>query len=375
VRATDLLTLRVPLSPERGNGENAAATSQYLDQIAERARSVPGVLAADITSHVPLGGGGQAKHFFVVGQPFPASSQEVPVVSLRQEGPDSLRTMGATLAGGRFFSQTDRAGTPPVAIINRTLAKRFFGTADPVGQVICLEPPEHLAPPDFLKLAGGSFVRWTVVGVIEDIRYNPPSQPIESVVYVPYRQRTQQALMGWAPDYLVMHTARGADLLPELRQRLREVAPAQPIADVRTIELLSAEALGGARVIAFALTLFSAVALFLAAVGVYGAVASAVAARTQEIGIRVALGALPARVVWLVLRQAALLAVVGIVVGTAAAFAGASTIESQLHGVGTADASSFALAPLVVCVATALAAWIPARRAAHVDPVTALRNS
>ncbi|HJR60076.1 MAG TPA: ABC transporter permease [Vicinamibacterales bacterium] len=374
VRTTNLVTIRVPLSPDRGDPANAAATSAYLDQLVDRARSVPGVLGADITSHVPLGGGGQAKHFFVAGQSLPRSYEEVPIVSLRQEGPDSLRTMGAALAGGRFFSDTDRAGTTPVAIVNRTLARRFFGASNPVGQVVCLEAPEHLAPPDSVKTAGGSFVRWTVVGVIEDIRYTHPSQPMESVVYVPHRQRTRQTLMGWAPDYLVLNTARGADLLPELRERLREVAPSQPLADVRTIEVLSADAFGEARVIAFALALFSAVALFLAAVGVYGAVAAAVTARTPEIGIRVALGAHPGRVVWLVLRQATVLAVLGMAAGTAAAFAGARALQSQLHGVSTADASSFALAPLVVCMATALAAWIPARRAARVDPVAALRN-
>nr|MBA2306075.1 ABC transporter permease [Acidobacteriota bacterium] len=266
-RTTDLLTVRIPLPPERWRATNAAATSAYLDAIAERARTVPGVLAADITSHVPLAGGGQSKHFYVVGQTPPASYQEVPTVSLRQEGPDSLRAMGATLARGRFFAGTDRAGSHPVAIVNQTLARRFFGVSNPVGQVVCLQAPEHLSPPDNVRAAGGSFVRWTIVGVVEDVRYTPPSEPMEAVVYVPYRQRTRQALMGWAPEYLVLHTSVGPDLLPALRERLREVAPAQPLAAPRTIEMLAADSLGGARVMALVLSLFSAVALFLAGVG------------------------------------------------------------------------------------------------------------
>nr|MBA2306068.1 FtsX-like permease family protein [Acidobacteriota bacterium] len=360
--------------PEKERGTNAEATSRYLDAIAEQARTIPGVLAADITSHVPLGGGGQTKHFFVVGQPLAATYEEVPTVSLRQEGPGSLQAMGATLASGRLFAGHDRAGATPVAIVNRTLSRRFFGAEDPVGQVICLQAPEHLSPPDNVKAAGGAFVRWKVVGVIDDIRYTHPSQPMESVVYVPHRQRTQQALMGWAPEFLVMHTAPGIDVLQALRERLHEAAPAQPMAEVRTIETLAADAFGGARVIALVLSLFSSVALFLAAVGVYGAVAASVAARTQEVGIRMAVGAQPRGVIWLVLREAMVLSAVGIALGMGGAYAVARAMQSQLHGVTPADLASFAAAPLAVWVATTLAAWIPGRRAARIDPVTALRN-
>lgn len=374
-RSSDLLTVRLPLAPDRWRGTNSASTSAYLDVIAERARSVPGVLAADISSHVPLGGGGQSKHFFIVGRPLPATYGEVPTVSLRQEGPDSLRAMGATLASGRFFADTDRAGSGPVAIVNETLARRFFGASDPVGQVVCLQAPEHLSPPDNVTSAGGSFVRWTVVGVVKDVRYTHPSEPTESVVYVPYRQRTQQALMGWAPEHLVLHTRPGADVLPVLRERIRELAPTQPLAETRTIEILVSEALGGAQVMAFVLSLFSAVAVFLAAVGVYGAVAATVTARAQEIGIRVALGAQPKGVVWLVLQQAAGLGVLGVVAGTIGALAATRWIQSQLHEISAVDPGTFAVAPLFVIGVTALAAWLPARRAARVDPMRALKNS
>jgi ABC-type lipoprotein release transport system permease subunit len=240
--------------------------------------------------------------------------------------------------------------------------------------LISFEPPEDLAPPGYLDASGGPFVNWTIVGVIDDIRYQHPSQPVESVVYVPYRQRTRRALMGWAPEYLVLHTRlKPSELMPVLRERVNDVAAAQPLADARDIETMVREAFGSAHLSTAILAAFSLVALLLAAIGVYGSVASAVAARTQEIGVRMALGAQPGTVVWLVLRQM-MLAAAGVVCGLMAALLSGRLIASQLYGVTPQDALTLAAAPIVVAAAALLAAWLPARRAAAIDPVGALRD-
>jgi predicted permease len=374
VRDAGLLTMRIPLAQAETRATTPARTSAYLASIVERVRAVPGVTEADVTSHVPLGGGGQSKYFHVVGRPPAATLDETPTVSARQEGPRSLQAMGARLTAGRFFTADDTAASPRVAIVNATLARRFFRDESPLGKVILLEPPEQLAPPDFLEAAGGSFVRWTIIGVVDDVRYQHPAAPPESVVHIPYQQRTPQALMGWAPEFVVIHTTRDtASVAADVRASVREVAPAQPIADVRTIEAMSASSTREETVVAALLGMFSAVALFLTAVGIYGVVASAVTHRTHEIGIRVALGARPASVVWLVVQQLVRIGAIGVLAGLLTSAAFARLLSSQLYGITASDAGAFVTAPLVVAVVTILAAWVPARRAAHIDPLAALR--
>jgi putative ABC transport system permease protein len=369
VRTSDLLIVRLPLAAARGRGLDAEATTAYLERIVDRARSVPGVVAADVTSHVPLGGGGQAKRFRVVGRPLPANLEDMPRVSARQEGPDSLRVMGARLLRGRLFTEEDRANAAPVAIVSQTVARRFFAGEDPMGKVISFEPPENMAPPGYLEAAGGPFATWTIVGVVDDICYQHPSQPPEAVVHIPYRQRTRRALMGWAPEYLVLQTAlQPSEVMSVLRKRVDEVAAAQPLAEPRDIRAVVHDAFRGTYLSTGSLAAFSLVALLLAAIGVYGSVASAVAARTQEIGVRMALGAQPASVVWLVLRQMTILATAGIVLGLVAAALSGRFIASQLYGVTPRDAIS------LLAIAALLAAWLPARRAAAIDPVLALRD-
>lgn len=310
----------------------------------------------------------------VVGRAPAATLHETPTVSARQEGARSLQAMGVRLTAGRFFTVDDTATAARVAIVNATLARRFFPGEDPVGKMILLEPPEQLAPPDFVKAAGGAFVRWTIVGVVEDVRYEHPSAPPEAVVHIPYQQRTQQALLGWAPEFLVVHTDRDpSSVVADVRATVGQVAPAQPVADVRTIATIAAAATRGETTVASLLGLFSAAALFLAGVGIYGIVASTVTYRAHDIGVRLALGARPATVVWLVVRQLLGIGAFSVVAGLLASAAFARLLSSQLYGVAPTDLPAFVLAPVIVASVTLLAAWLPARRAAHIDPLAALR--
>ena len=370
VRTSGLLTMRIPLVRSETRQADPAATAAYLASIVERVRSIPGIIDADVTSHLPLTGGGQSKYFHVVGRTAAATLEETPVVSVRQEGPRALHALGVRLVAGRLFTHDDTAVNARVALVNETLAHRFFPGETPVGKVITLEPPEHLAPPDFLQAAGGTFVRWTIVGVVADVRYGHPALPAEAVVHVPYQQRTPAALMAWAPDYLVIHTFREpSSVVPEVRASIHQIAPAQPVAEIRTVETIVRATLRQAIVVTGVLGLFSAVALFLTAVGIYGVVASAVTQRSHEIGVRMALGARAGTVIWLVVRQPVTIAAFSVVAGIGVAVVSARILSSQLYGVTPTDSAAFVAASLTVIVVTACAAWLPARRAARVDPL------
>jgi len=298
----------------------------------------------------------------------------VPVVSVRQEGPASLQTMGVSLVAGRFFTERDGVAAERVALVNQTLARRFFPDESPIGTVISLEPPEQLAPPDFREIAGGPFVRWTIVGLVGDVRYRQPADPVESVVYVPYLQRTRQALMGWSPEFVVARAdSDPSALVPAIRAAIHSTAPQQPLAEIHTIDQIVDESLGNARLSTSLLGIFSAVALFLAALGIYGVVSSSVAYRTHELGVRMALGARSGSVVWLVLRQTLLLALASVTAGVIAAAAFTRLFSSQLYGITPGDAPTFVAAPALLTVVVLCAAWLPARRAARIDPLLALR--
>ena len=180
--------------------------------------------------------------------------------------------------------------------------------------------------------------------------------------------------MGWAPEFLVVRTRRDpASVIADIRSSIREVAPAQPVADVRTIEAIVRAALREKTLVTSVLSAFSAVALFLTAVGIYGVVASTVSSRAHELGVRMALGARPASVVWLVVRQMMLVAGLSVAAGLATAAASTRLLSSQLYGVTAMDAAAFVTASVVVVMMTAAAAWLPARRAARIDPLNALR--
>jgi putative ABC transport system permease protein len=180
--------------------------------------------------------------------------------------------------------------------------------------------------------------------------------------------------MGWAPEFLVVHTTRDAEsIVADVRAGIRAVAPVQPVSEVRGIDAIVRTALREPTVVTSLLGMFSAVALFLTAVGIYGVVASTVTYRSHELGVRIALGARPGGVVWLVVRQLVSIGAIGVISGLLASTAFARLLASQLYGVTTTDAVAFVVAPIGVVLITVVAAWLPARRAARVDPLTVLR--
>ncbi len=369
VRTEGVLTMRIPLRPAVSG--DAERVESFYDQLLERVATLPGVQAAAAVSHMPVGGGGQAKGFTVEGRPPAAGLEDVPIVSARQVSPGAPAAMGFPLLRGRFVTERDTRDAPRVAVISEAIARRFFHDEDPLGKEILLEWPEHLAPADALP-PGGRYPRWTIVGVVGDVRYEGLARPPGPVVYVHLAQRSEQML--WSPEFLVVRiTGDPMNLAAAVREQVRAVDADQPVAEVGTLEGRVQDALGQPRFGLVLLGLFAFLAALLASIGLYGVLASSVAHRTREIGIRMALGARRGDVLKLVVGQAMALILIGMSIGIAAAFALTRLMSGMLFEVGPADPLTFAtIAPVLTAVALP-ACWLPARRAANVDPMVALR--
>jgi putative ABC transport system permease protein len=370
IRRGELLTLRIALPRSRALDD--AYLRSFFERVIARTEALPGVEAAGVSSHRPLGGGGMSRQFGVEGDPPPRSLADVPSVSARQESARSLRALGVSLRSGRLFGEQDRENGERVCIVNQSLADRFFAGRDPLGRQILLEAPEAVLTPARLP-PGGRWARWTIVGVVGDVRYQGLAASPEAVAYVPYRQRT--SVMPWAPGYLIVRASRdAAALAPAIRRIVAEVDPDHAVGEAMTLDELVAAAVGPMRVNAAVMAAFATSALLLALLGIYGVLSHAVGQRRREIGIRMALGARAADVLRLVAWQAGRLAGAGMGAGLLAAAATAGAMRSLLYGVGPADPVTLVAVALVLGAAALAASYVPARRAVRVDPGAVLRE-
>jgi len=252
------------------------------------------------------------------------------------------------------------------------LRRRFFSDADPLGATVALDPPEHLWPSKELP-PGGRFARWTIVGVVGDVRYVGPRQAPEEVVYVPYRQRS--STMPWAPSYLVVRASTDpAALAGPVRREVRALDKDQPVSEVMTGGDLLRSSVGSELLGLDLVGAFAVLALLLATLGVYGVVSCSVAQRAHELGIRAALGASAADLLRLVLGEGMRLTGFGLGVGLAGALALARLLESLLFGVTVRDALAYVAAAALLAGVALGACSLPARRAARADPMAALRR-
>jgi putative ABC transport system permease protein len=370
IRQENVLTLQVELPEATAN--DAAKTATFFKQVLPRIDSLPGVVAAGLTSHLPVSGGGQTKYFTVDGRTLPTKLEDVPLVSLRQEGSNSFSAMGVQMRKGRAFNERDNQQGVRVAIINEALAHRFFPNEDPIGKQFSMEWPEHLAPPDSLPKSG-RFPRWTIVGVAANVQYRNLNEPQELVVHVPYLQRDQQT-MGWAPSFLVVR-AKGDPLAlaAAVRDQVWSVSRNQPVSNILTMEQLVQGSFKQSGFAVTILAIFAALALLLAALGIYGVMSYLVAQRTNEIGIRMALGANRKDVMNLILKHGITLAIVGVVIGIVASFALTRLMSDLLFGVSPTDPATFIVIPLVLIFVAFVSCFLPARSATKVDPIVALR--
>jgi putative ABC transport system permease protein len=347
-RAEHLLTLEIRLPGARYPASQAPAVFRDL---LGRVRAVPGVESAAATSALPLSGQFSGGGFDIDGRPTPEewrlqSAQACTVT------PGYFQTMGIRLLRGRDVTGEDREAAPAVAVISDTMARRHWPGLDPIG----------------------SRIRWqdgvwrTVVGVVADTRYGGPRQEPESTIYVPHAQAPSRSMF-----VAVRLTIEPAVVARAIRRTLREMDAAIPVTRLALMEQRVATALSYARFLAATLGGFALVALGLAATGLYGVIAQSVARRKREIGVRGALGATRERVVGMVVRQGLALTAVGLAVGLVLAVVAARSLSALLVDTRPLDPLVFTVAPSLLAATALLATFVPARHAATVDPVRALR--
>ena len=350
-----LVALRVDL-PESRYGEIPAQTA-FREQVLARLNTSPGVAAA-MVSEVPLSGDSLHHNFVIDGRP-PVAVGDEPELYSRSIMGDYFRTLRVPRKSGRDFSPVDREGAPLVGIVNEKFARRYFPGASPIGARIRWARQEE---PLWIE----------IVGVVGDVRHFGLSREEEPAVYTPYAQ-SLQPWKRWM-EIVVRGPGDGAGLGALVRQKVHEVDPLIPVGAVRTLPEIVDSSLGRERFRAQLLTIFSALALVLASVGISGVMGNSVRQRRTEIGVRLALGAAPGRVVGRLVREGARLTAAGLVLGLAASLLVSRVLASFLFGVAATDPATYAgVAGLLAAVAL-LACYLPARRAARVDPMTALRS-
>jgi putative ABC transport system permease protein len=376
--ARNVLTMRISLPdakypvPTSASDPRKPTGLAFYDQLLARVEALPGVKAVTAGTILPLGaGGGWGKLMSIEGRPAPPSIDQVPVVRFALISSDYFRTFGISVRQGRAFTAQDNEDSQPVAIINETLARRFFADEDPVGKTIWMAPPDNLLPPNALTPENRTFRR-LIVGVVADVKGGSLNLPTLSYVYAPLHQFRREGYSN-ALMLAVQTEGKPEALAGTIREQVRALDADQPVSNVRSISELVDRALSAAKFNLLLLGLFAGVALVLAAVGIYGVMSYAVTQRTHEIGVRMALGAQPGDVLRMVIRQGMLLAAAGVAVGIAGAWALTRLMASLLFGTSATDLLTFALIALLLSGVALVACWIPARRATKVDPMIALR--
>jgi putative ABC transport system permease protein len=359
LRPENVLTLRTVLPPNKYPAQPQRAN--FYKQVLERVKSLPGIVSAGYTTTVPLEWKGGTSGFYPEGRPLERAMAEGLSYDAnhRQVSADYLKTMGIPLREGRYLNDGDNEQTMPVALINETMARQYWPGEKAIGKRFKLGGPDANRP-------------WmTIVGVAGDVRQMGIEEPVKAEMYVPYQQIKDD--QWFAPRDLVIRTAVDPlSIVAAARREIHQVDPDQPISNIRTMDEVLGEETASRRLGMTLLTIFAALALLLATLGIYGVLAYFVVQHTQEIGVRVALGAQRRDILRLVLKKGMLLALLGVGIGLGAAFALTRLMASLLYGVGTADPLTYAAIALLLTVVAFGACYLPARRATRVDPMVAL---
>ncbi|MGC1485606.1 MAG: ABC transporter permease [Candidatus Acidiferrum sp.] len=354
-RADHVLVMRTALP--RPKYEAAARRRAFFDQVLGQVEGLPGVVAAGYTTWIPLTNAGGAMGITIEGKPEPALGQML-IPNVRMISRDYVATLRMKLIEGRLFEQGDGFGKPLVALINQTLAKNYWPGENPIGRQFKFGAYSENHP-------------WvTVVGIVGDVHQAGLDLPARPEMYLPFEQQDR----GYDPEYLAVRTSGDPMALAQVvRQQVWAVDKEQPVASVMPLEDLVDDNLAARRMQASLLSGFAGLALLLVTLGIYAVLSFAVAQRTQEIGVRVALGAQPRDVLRMIFSQGFKLFLIGAAIGLAAAFALAHALVHLLFGVSAYDPASFAVVTLLLAAVALLACYVPARRATRVDPLVALR--
>lgn len=352
-RANHLFTARVQVPATRYTGPQRSSAF-YTDAVS-RLSALPGVQQAAAVSFLPLTSLGIGTSFYRADQPEPTAG-EAPTTDVRPVTPNFFRTMGIPQLAGRDFNAADLTDSPAVAIVGETLARRHLAGENPIGKRIHV----NIGQP-----GGRDF---EIVGVVGDIKLTALDAEIRPAVYIPHTQLAIGMM-----SFTVRTAQEPEAIATSVARAIHGLDPELPVADAQTMEEVVDATLARPRVVTVLLTVFAALALVLAGVGVYGVMAYSVAQRTQEIGVRMALGATPQSVFRLVLGQALALVLVGVVVGLVAAGALTQFLGSMLYQAEALDLWTFGATALLLVLVATLASYVPARRGTRIAPVEALR--
>jgi putative ABC transport system permease protein len=327
---------------------------EFFQQLLARVRQLPGVRAAGAASAPPFMGLGAATGFDIEGQPALPAAQKA-VTDVRVVDQDYFKTMGIPLLKGRAFTDREETQQSRVVIISETLAQQYFGNENPLGKRITIDMKEQNEPSE-------------IIGVVGDVKMKGLDIATRPMVYWPHAELPYLSMT------LLVRTNEGtAGIAGSLEREVRALDKDQPISDVRTMNEWLSDSIARARFATFLLGIFAVVALMLASLGIYGVMAYSVTQRTNEIGIRMALGATRGNVILMVLRRGLVLAVSGVAIGLIGSLGLTRLLAGLLFGVSVTDPAIFGLVPILLLAFALLAVFLPARRATRVDPLVALR--
>jgi len=355
----NVLTMQISLDFSRYMSDKGMDASNQLmlgfsDSLLEKIQAMPQVTSAAMSGEFPLDKSPAANNEYLIEGHQGEASEAKPTAEFNVVTPDYFRTLGIPIFSGRTFDGRDRPDKPHVAIVNQSLARRYFPNQDPVGRRISFDDGKQ----------------WTqIVGVTGDVRERTLDQAPKDLIYVPYAQYPQMA-----PSLITRTQGDPMNIARAAVQHLYEVDPNQPAGHIQSLEQVRADSIAAPRLTANLLALFALLALAIAAAGIGGVMALSVSQRIHEIGVRMAMGARPTEIIWMVLKQGMSLTLVGVAAGALGAFALTKALKSLLFGVTPTDPAIFGMVAAVLAVAALAACYIPARRAAHVDPLQALRT-
>jgi len=331
--------------------------------LVERMKRVPGAQGTAVVTGLPLSNMMMRTWAHLVGTP-PDKPSERKVTDVAMATPGYFSTMGIPIVAGRDFSDRDGSGAPVVSIVNQEFVRRYFPNENPIGKRIELGWEQDTATTGGNMTLGGE-----IVGVVGNVKRRGLSEEVYPETYASYMQPTFAAF-----SVVVRSTSDPSSVMAAIRAQVREVDRDLPISELRQLQELVASSVSRPRFYTMLLGVFASIALVLAAVGIYGVISYAVSLRTRELGIRIALGATGRQVSRLVLRQGVSLALAGVVVGAGAAYWLTRLLNKLLFGVTATDTVTYAAVGGLLTAIAALACYIPARRAARVDPLLAMRD-
>jgi putative ABC transport system permease protein len=354
INTENILTMRLQLpSAKYPKNDDLVA---FHERLHRQLAALPGVDAVSISSTLPTGGSMNLP-FEMEGAP-PVDEKRRPTLSAIVIGPEYFRAVDVRAQRGRMFSENDGVSGPPVILVNQRFTEKYFPNDDPIGKRLRM-------------FSGSTAEAWvTVVGIVPDILQNNSTTERDPLIYIPYRQKPQRDMA------IVAHTrVPPASLGTAFRKAVQGVDEDLPIYRLLTMEERLAQNYWPYRVFGGLFSIFAGIALALASVGLYAVIAHSVSQRTQEIGVRMALGATATKIHSLVFGQGLLQLGIGLALGLIAAFGVSRILRTILAGnVSPTDPAAFAVASLILALAAVLGCWIPARRAMRVDPVVALRH-